>query len=149
MKVCIGIDGYYIPSHTLHRQRQSYDFFLLFIHLCCAQSTQQLLAARITCRAAITQAAGCAAGRGNCGASHQHGKNQALEIKHSAGLAQAAGSQHWWRMREAALLAAGNAVAALADADDGEEDTLVDASAFDIRALLGHVLEQVNYEISL
>jgi hypothetical protein len=59
-------------------------------------------------------------------------------------LLQTAGSERWWRMREAALLAAGDAFTALADADDEEGGAPAGEPPLNIQALLSHVLEQVT-----
>jgi hypothetical protein len=52
-------------------------------------------------------------------------------------------SERWWRMREAALLAAGDAFTALADADDEAGGALSNMPALSVQPLLNDVLEQV------
>ena len=52
-------------------------------------------------------------------------------------------SEHWWRMREAALLAAGDAFSALADADEEAGGALTYMPALSIQPLLNDVLKQV------
>ena len=52
-------------------------------------------------------------------------------------------TERWWRMREAALLAAGDAFTALADADEEAGGALRNMSALSIQPLLNDVLEQV------
>jgi hypothetical protein len=58
-------------------------------------------------------------------------------------------TERWWRMREAALLAAGDAFSVLADADDEAGGALSNMPALSVQPLLNDVLEQVIIQCDL